>query len=209
MAFRASVDSSVGALIPPLGPVADANGEKVALGDFDGDGDLDCFVASADFGRVLLNDGQGSYSDSGQRLGRSPSQPKDVDLGDVDGDGDVDVVLTGLGSYGTQVYLNDGQGGFQDQGQLFLNGVFYAAELGDLDSDGDLDLFLANYDGADRVYFNDGDATFTDVVKCPGNIEPRWCHCWSGSVLLSLGDVRPRWGSRHRWSMTDGLLVLN
>ncbi len=187
--FLAGVDSSEGALIPPLGPVADADGEMVALGDFDGDGDLDCFLASTAADRVLLNDGLGSFSDTGQRLGQSPSQPKDVDLGDLDGDGDVDVVVTGLGSHGTQVYLNDGQGGFQDQGQVFLDGVFYAAELGDLDSDGDLDLFLANYDGADRVYLNDGFATFNDGGQMLGNIDRGGVTGWSVSVDASIGDV--------------------
>ncbi len=62
---------------------------EVALGDVDGDGDLDAFVASdSEANQVWLNDGSGSFSLSGNSLGGSYSQ--DVSLGDLDGDGDLD-----------------------------------------------------------------------------------------------------------------------
>ena len=54
----------------------------VAAGDLDGDGDLDAFLARSD-GRpdeVWINDGGGSFIDSGQRLGDS------LALGDLDSD---------------------------------------------------------------------------------------------------------------------------
>jgi hypothetical protein len=57
----------------------------VALGDVDGDGDLDVFVANnGQANRVWVNDGSGGFSDSGQSLGSSFSYG--VALGDVDGD---------------------------------------------------------------------------------------------------------------------------
>ena len=44
----------------------------VALGDVDGDGDLDAFVNNyAQGNKVWLNDGSGSFTDSGQSLGNS------------------------------------------------------------------------------------------------------------------------------------------
>jgi hypothetical protein len=63
------------------------------LGDLDGDGDLDAFVANAASSAgapntVWLNDGRGTFSDSGLRLGNEVSYG--LDLGDLDGDGDLD-----------------------------------------------------------------------------------------------------------------------
>ena len=43
----------------------------VALGDVDGDGDLDAFVANDYDNRIWLNDGSGNFTDSGQQLGYS------------------------------------------------------------------------------------------------------------------------------------------
>ena len=64
----------------------------VALGDVDGDGDLDAFVANSNqANRVWLNDGSGTFTDSGQSLGDSSSWA--VALGDLDGDGDLDAFV--------------------------------------------------------------------------------------------------------------------
>ena len=54
-----------------------------ALGDLDGDGDLDAFVAN----NVWVNDGSGNFTDSGLILGDSTSSR--VALDDLDGDGDL------------------------------------------------------------------------------------------------------------------------
>jgi len=56
----------------------------VALGDVDGDGDLDAFVANVgQVNRVWENDGSGTFFGAWQVLGASGSI--DVALGDVDG----------------------------------------------------------------------------------------------------------------------------
>lgn len=151
-------------------PVGDAT-----LADLDGDGDLDLLVVrlktadeagSGPAGMVLLNDGTGRFSDSGQHL--SGAGTSSLALGDLDNDGDPDVLL-GNGR-GAGVWIN--QGGAQ-AGQA---GVFSASEdaitggqtrsvvLADLDGDGDLDALIVGKRRA-ALWWNDGQGHFTRAVQ--------------------------------------------
>lgn len=143
----------------------------VALGDLDGDGDLDAFVGygglsatGLDIDRVFFNDGTGVFIDSGQSLG--DLECWGLDLGDLDGDGDLDAVVAN-GGFGAQqpttVWLNDGKGIFTDSGQALGSYSGRDALLADFDDDGDLDAFILTLNGeANRVWLNDGSGVFTD-----------------------------------------------
>lgn len=141
----------------------------VSLGDVDGDGDLDAFVTNngtAD--TVWLNDGSGVFTDSGQNLGSSNSS--DVALADLDSDGDLDALVVNTVGQANTVWLNSGSGVFslnQNLGSSSSSGV----ALADLDRDGDLDAFVANSGAgeANRVWFNDGTATFADSGQSLGS----------------------------------------
>ena len=136
----------------------------VALGDLDGDGDLDLFAANSsamvagreDLERnqpnlVWLNDGEGRFTDSGQRLGADESYA--VALGDLNGDGSLDVYSGNRGA--DTVWFNDGSGNFSDSGQRLGGDDTRLAALADLDSDGDLDVFSAGR-GFGQVWINQG-----------------------------------------------------
>lgn len=144
---------------------------NVTLGDVDNDGDLDAFIANWSFGEesyewnthneLWLNDGQGFFTRSWQRLGYQGSYM--VALGDVDGDHDLDAVVGNNqrevnGSFldgRNELWLNDGQGHFTHSGQLLGNGGGLDVALGDLDNDSDLDAFIA-YRDASQVWLNQG-----------------------------------------------------
>ena len=155
-------------VIPENLPLEDSGQElgtaqswDVALGDLNGDGDLDAFVANAFQGgeqnAVWINAGDGTFALSDQNLGYGQG----VALGDVDGDGDLDAVVTGWwGDVHTSIWLNEGPGIFADSGQDL--GSALRPSLGDLDNDGDLDLYLTRM-GANSVYLNDGAGNFTDT----------------------------------------------
>jgi hypothetical protein len=115
---------------------------RVALGDVDGDGDLDAVVV--DFigsNRVWVNQGgiqndiQGTFR-RGQALG-SNSASLDIALGDLDGDGDLDALVANF-HQPDRVWLNQGgiQGGaagvFSSSG-LLGNSASVGVSLGDLD----------------------------------------------------------------------------
>ncbi|MCJ7551289.1 MAG: FG-GAP-like repeat-containing protein [Anaerolineae bacterium] len=155
--------------------------EAAALGDLDGDGDLDAFIAHGSVyggapNQVWLNDGTGVLTDSGQSLGNEGTLT--MALGDVDGDGDLDVFLGNNGS--SQVWSNDGSGVFTDTGQNLGSSETQAVVLGDVDGDGDIDAITGNWAQADRLWLNDGTGTFVQSDQDLG----------SGSTFgVALGDV--------------------
>ena len=154
------------------------NSSSVALGDVDGDGDLDAFIANRGQGhRVWLNNGNGIFTDSGQSLGNHDSH--DVTLGDVDGDGDLDAFVANY-RHGHRVWLNDGLGIFTDSGQRLGDKRSLGVSLGDVDGDGDLDAFVANRSYGNLVWLNDGSGTFTKSGRKVGH---------NNSEDVALGDV--------------------
>ena len=136
----------------------------VALGDLDGDGDLDAFTTSCFNGltRVYHNDGHGTFT-MVQSFNHYTCLT-DAELGDLDGDGDLDALLIDYWSYGNKVLWNTGNGTFVDSGQDIFSYADSYAELGDLDGDGDLD-FLVTSDafgpGFLRIWKNDGNGMFS------------------------------------------------
>lgn len=143
-------------------------GESVALGDLDGDGDVDAFVANSahlnesfemiefDPNEVWLNDGQGNFTDSVQRLGNQRSYS--VALGDLDSDGDLDAFVGNLNA--DEIWLNDGNAVFTDSGQQLGNSLTQYLYLIDMDKDGDLDAFIGS-ETVGRIWLNDGHGNFT------------------------------------------------
>jgi hypothetical protein len=131
----------------------------VEIGDLDSDGDLDIFVANYGANRAYLNDGSGTFSDSGQALGSNTS--RNVALGDVDGDGDVDAVVSNTAGQANRVWTNDGNGVFAES--TFGGNSSTDVVLGDLDGDGDLDAFVSNSGSPNAVYRNDGSGGFSQA----------------------------------------------
>lgn len=126
-------------------------GAGVALGDVDGDGLVDVFLARTEGGSALYrNLGGWKFADITAQAGLSAPNRHATGavFADIDGDGDLDLIL--LATLGPDVvFLNDGKGHFTEHGadlglDASASGSTTAA-LADVDGDGDLDLYVANY----------------------------------------------------------------
>ena len=136
---------------------ADGKGLGVVLGDIDGDGDLDIYVANDTTDNFLyLNDGHGVFQEVAAFAGvatddrGTPNGSMGVDLGDYNNDGRFDIWVANFEVESFALYRNDGNAQFlhvsQATGVTALNGLFVGFGTGfvDIDADGDEDIVVTN-----------------------------------------------------------------
>ena len=126
---------------------------QAALGDLDGDGALDMVLANPmhNPAQVWLNNGNGTFVDTGQQLTQFGHG---VGLADFDEDGDLDAfIVCHQSSLPSKVYLNDGTGLLTDSGQEFGDARLSGVELHllDLNGDGHIDAHVSYYSDARRA----------------------------------------------------------
>jgi hypothetical protein len=127
-----------------------AQGAGVALGDVDGDGLVDVFLARTEGPNALYrNRGAWRFEDITQRAGVAAADrySSGAAFADIDGDGDLDLIL--LATTGPNaVFLNDGTGRFAERRDIGIDTTGKGGTtvtMADVDADGDLDLYVANY----------------------------------------------------------------
>lgn len=165
---------------------------SMAVGDVDGDRDLDLVVGQyrgtgGGPTRLYLNNGKGRFTaaaakslPSGNPLHRS------LLLVDVDLDKDLDIIIGDAGQM--RLYLNDGRGRFSDvsarQVPKLTKGIVELIAVLDAEGDGDPDLVLSSSEGTLLLYLN-AKGTFRDATSShfPKPLANRY------SVNLATGDV--------------------
>jgi hypothetical protein len=155
-----------------LGALDTGSESTVAMGDLDGDGDLDGLVANkidprrTQTARVYLLENTGAPTAPSYQLrdaldGLPAAYHFAPALGDLDDDGTPDLIL---GTWGGSLlhYTGNGDGSFTKAADPLLElprGSNAMPALGDLDDDGDLDLVVGESAGTLTYYRNDGSPT--------------------------------------------------
>jgi hypothetical protein len=128
----------------------------VSAGDIDGDGDIDLFVGerlkpfalgTPVSGRILKNDGAGTFTDVTQNVAPgllSSGMFTGSAFGDIDGDGDLDLVTAGEWAP-VRIFTNDGGGSFSETQLPNSGGWWNEVLLEDWDGDGNLDIIALNH----------------------------------------------------------------
>jgi hypothetical protein len=160
----------------------------IAEGDVDGDGDLDLVTANSDSNNVsvLLNNGQGSFSLSGNfAVGVNPL---DVAVGDFNEDGNLDLVTADFGSPFTSstdntisVLLGNGNGSFGPATQVNEADSPLSVAVADFNRDNNLDLVVGRFlaPGIVSVLFGNGTGSFPVTSDFTTNVS---------GFSISVGD---------------------
>ncbi len=147
--------------------------------DYDGDGDLDLYISKCRLGvgnpldgrRVNLlfqNDGNNNYTDVAEAAGLRPlAQSWSADFSDIDNDGDLDAFIINH-DIPSQLFSNNGDGTFTDitigsglEDGIDDIGLGIQCKFEDFDNDGFVDLLVTGRSGSHRLFWNNGDITFT------------------------------------------------
>lgn len=190
--------------------------------DFVGSGQAD----TPDLPVLLMNNGDGTWSDDSQSSGLDPVMCSSVGVGDVDNDMDEDLYFGctgGARNAPNLLYLNNGDGTFQlapeAAGAAGFDGPAYAdgngegttetVALADFDLDGFLDIFVANgnnmrpqdYGGPNQFFRNLGNGNHWLQLDLAGVSSNR--DGIGAIVRVTAGGItqyREVNGGYHRWS---------
>jgi hypothetical protein len=173
-------------------------GAGVAVGDVDGDGLPDVFLASLERPAALYhNDGDFRFTDVTAKSGIDTTLMGTMSaaFADVNGDGTLDLVVGTLGGP-IKLWIGDGHGHFTDSTSVSGLPAGYASTgltFADVNGDGHLDLYVATYKVRNNLDVYPPQQIFFDKVvqKVNGRYEvrPEWAKEYRIEDRPDLGGV--------------------
>ncbi len=151
------------------GPILNLHSDYV-VADLNNDTVLDMAVISLN-GKLKVLLGNRTNFDLGQVEQEIGGVPAWMSSGDFDGDLDLDLVIVRSAADTTELWLNDGLGGFAKGGTLLAGADALAIAVGDLDQDDDLDVAITRPAAPQIVVgYGDGAGGFasTQLISLPG-----------------------------------------
>jgi len=147
----------------------------VAVEDFDGDGLPDIVILTFEAPHVFYfrNQGKLQFKDAtkGSGLETFRGSGTGIAVGDFDRDGKLDLYLTSVRGGESRLYRGKGDGSFtdvSDKSATLLKTPCRSCAWSDIDVDGWLDLYVTSPQGANHLFRNNRDGTFTDVAAKAG-----------------------------------------
>ena len=133
----------------------------VALGDLNGDGNLDAALAGGeDADQVFVRLGAGDGTFGHETTLRTDADPLGVTLGDLNHDGRLDLATANFYGADVSVFLGAGDGTFGAGEEYGMDAKPDTVVVADFDGDGNPDIATGSNDGVPAVRSGRGDGTF-------------------------------------------------
>jgi hypothetical protein len=147
-----------------------ANSSCAAIGDLNGDGKPDIFIANHPYSNgqggedeVWFSNKENGFINSGQKLGGN-APARRVKLADINNDSHLDAIV--LNGDINSIWKNNGKGKFTESKQNIGNGENVDLVSADIDNDNDIDIVIAKGAWGKQpkgveIWTNDGSGDFT------------------------------------------------
>lgn len=140
----------------------------LALGDFDGDGNLDLLASDGLNNDVTFSKGDGLGHFTLQSTLIENAGPSQILVADLNHDGHLDFLVHGGLGADEQVFLGKGDGTFASPVSYRGPHNITGAALADVDGDGNLDLIVSDFDNKVDILLGRADGTFSNLPATPG-----------------------------------------